>query len=137
VAQTKRKRRRKHRGTQGGRIDTRPKGRPRNRAEAKQRAASRKSGSGKSGSGKRAVSQPRGHTPPTWGSAAKKGGIAAAIFFALIALVFGRPIPSALALAGFMVLFYIPMAYYTDRFFYQRELRKQAQERAAGSEGSG
>ena len=42
MAQTKKKRRRKHRGTQGGRIDTRPaRGRPRSRAEAQARARSR------------------------------------------------------------------------------------------------
>ena len=61
MAQTKRKRRRKHKGTQGGKIDSRPKGRPRNRAEAKQRAQARRSGSG----GKRAVAQ-QGPQPPTW-----------------------------------------------------------------------
>ena len=43
MAQTKKKRRRKHRGTQGGRIDTRPAAaEPRNRAEAQARARKRR-----------------------------------------------------------------------------------------------
>ena len=38
MAQTNKRRRRKHRGTQGGRIDTKPtRGRPRSREEAKAR----------------------------------------------------------------------------------------------------
>jgi hypothetical protein len=126
VAQTKRKRRRKHKGTQGGKIDSRPKGRPRNRAEAKQRAQARRSGAG---GGKRAVAQ-QGPAPPTWGSAARKGVLAAGIFFALLALAFQRPIGASLGIAAFMVAFYVPMAYYTDKFMYNRHLRKQQQERA-------
>jgi Flp pilus assembly protein TadB len=132
VAQTKRKRRRKHKGTQGGKIDSRPKGRPRNRAEAKQRAQARRSGSG--GGGKRAVAQ-QGPQPPTWGSAARKGLLAAAIFFALLAVAFQRPIGASIGIAAFMVAFYVPMAYFTDKFMYNRHLRKQQQERQAGAQG--
>jgi hypothetical protein len=125
MAPTKRKRRRKHRGTQGGRVDTRPKGRPRNRAEARQRAKA-----GRSGSSARGVSQQRGQMPPTWGSAARKGLFAGLIFFVLLFVAFGREVGPSAALAGFMLAFYIPMAYYTDRFFYNRARRKEAEERA-------
>jgi hypothetical protein len=120
VAQTKKKRRRKHRGTQGGKVDTRPaRGRPRNRAEARQRAQARRSGGGPR------TRQAPGTTPPTWGSAFRKGLFAALIFFALMALAFQRPLVSAAGIAAFMVAFYVPMAYYSDRFFYNRNLRKQ------------
>lgn len=118
MAQTKRKRRRKRRGTQSGRVDVRPRGRPRNRAEAKSRARSR----GRS----RGVSQPG---PPTWSGAIKKGIVAALIFFALIAVAFGRPPGAAAALAVFMLAFYIPMAYFSDRFFYNRRVRREQKER--------
>jgi hypothetical protein len=133
MAQTKKKRRRKHRGTQGGKVDTRPKGRPRNRAEAKQRAQSRRA----SGSGKRSrAAAPAGPKPATWPSAVNKGLIAGVVFFALLALAFKRPIGEAAGLAGFMLAFYIPMAYYSDRFFYSRAMRKQAEERAAKQQQS-
>jgi hypothetical protein len=132
VAQTKRKRRRKHRGTQGGRVDTRPRGRPRNRAEARQRAQSRggrsKGGRGRGAAGARTIS------PPSWRSAAFKAVPIAALFFGLIVFAFKEPVGPSAGLAAFMLLFYIPMAYYTDRFMYSRQLRKQAEERAGGGE---
>jgi hypothetical protein len=121
VAQTKKKRRRKHRGTQGGRIDTRPaRGRPRSRAEAQSRARSR---------GKKKP-KPGDRTPkaPSWSSALKKGAVAAVLFVGLLAFMGQNPISSVLI--GLLMLgFYVPMAYLLDRFFHQRHLRKEAQKR--------
>jgi hypothetical protein len=124
MAQTKRKRRRKHRGTQGGRIDTRPaRGRARSRSEAQARARSR-AGRGKKGKAGERVPQ-----PPNWSSALKKGSIAAVLFVALL-LVFGQS-PAASVLIGVLMLgFYVPMTFLMDRFFYQRHLRKEARKRA-------
>ncbi len=120
MAQTKKKRRRKQRGTQGGRIDRRPaRGRARSRGEAQARARSRT----------KKKSGPRVPEPPSWSSAMKKGGVAAVLFVGLLAL-FGQN-PLAALLVGFlMVGFYVPMAYLLDRFFYQRHLRKEAEKRA-------
>ncbi len=132
MAQTKKKRRRKHRGTQGGKVDARPRGRPRDRAEAKQRAKSARSGSKRKGAASGAARTP---APPTWNTAIKKGVIAAGIFFALIAFAFGEPPASSAALAAGMLIFYVPMAYYTDRFFFNRNLRKQRSK--AGGNGAG
>jgi hypothetical protein len=122
MAQTKRKRRRKHRGTQGGRIDTRPaRGRPRSRAEAQNRARSRTKKK-KNGGG-------RVPEPPSWSTAMKKGGIAAVLFLGILALM-GQPPVSSLVIAVAMMGFYVPMAFMMDRFFHQRHLRKEAQRRA-------
>lgn len=132
MAQTKKKRRRKHRGTQGGGISTRPKGRPRNRAEARARAQARRSGAGAKG---RAPT--RGIVPPTWSSAFKKGLVAGVLFFVILALVFKEPVPQSAALAAFMLLFYVPMGYFTDKLFYQRNMRKQQRERQAQQSGNG
>lgn len=120
MAQTKRKRRRKHRGTQGGRIDTRPaRGRARSRGEAQSRARSRT----------KKKDGPRTPQAPSWSSALKKGGIAAVLFVGLLAL-FGQN-PAAILLIGVLMLgFYVPMAFLMDRFMYQRHLRKEAQKRA-------
>jgi hypothetical protein len=121
MAQTKKKRRRKHRGTQGGRIDTRPaRGRARSRAEAKSQARSRTNK--KSG--------PRVPGPPSWSSALKKGGVAAVLFVGLLAFMGQNPITS-LAVGVLMLGFYIPMAFLLDRFMFQRYLRKEEQKRAA------
>ena len=121
MAQTKKKRRRKHRGTQGGRIDQRPsRGRARNRGEARARARART----------QKKRDPRTPQPPSWGSALRKGGIASALFFVLLA-VFGQPITSSIAIAILMMGFYVPMSFLMDRFLYQRHLRKEAEKRAA------
>jgi hypothetical protein len=117
MAQTRRRRRRKHRGTQGGSIDRRGRtGRPRTRDEARARA--------------RRQQEAKRELPPTWGGAINRGLIAAGIFFGLLLLLFGRPVAEALAVAAFMLALYIPMGYYIDRFFYRRRLaaRRKAKE---------
>ena len=125
MAQTKKKRRRKHRGTQGGRIDTRPaRGRARSRAEAKAQARSR------TGKKKGAKGGARERQPASWSSAFKKGGIAAILFVGILSLMGQKPIATA-AVGVLMIGFYVPMAYLLDRFFYQRHLRKEEQKRAA------
>jgi hypothetical protein len=120
MAQTKKKRRRKHRGTQGGRIDTRPaRGRARSRAEAQSRARNRT----------KKKDGPRVPQPASWSSALKKGGIAAVLFVVLLT-VFGQN-PAVSLLVGLLMLgFYVPMAFLLDRFVHQRYLRKEAQKRA-------
>jgi hypothetical protein len=121
MAQTKKKRRRKHRGTQGGRIDTRPaRGRARSRGEAQNRARSRTKKKGKPGD--------RTPQPATWSNAFKKGGIAAILFAGILALMGQNPIQ--ILVIGFLMMgFYVPMAFLLDRFVYQRYLRKEAQKR--------
>jgi hypothetical protein len=120
MAQTKKKRRRKHRGTQGGRIDTRPaRGRARSRGEAQAKARSRTKKKG----------GPRVPDPPSWSSALKKGGVAAVLFLGILALMGQNPI-ATVVVAIAMLGFYVPLAFMMDRFFYQRHLRKEAQKRA-------
>jgi hypothetical protein len=125
VAQTRKRRRRKHRGTQTGRIDTSgPRGRPRSREEAKARARSKR----KPAKGRVAD---RRDIPPTWGGAFKRGLFGAAIFFLLFWLVFGRDVGPAAALSVVMLAMYVPMGYYIDRFMYRRRLRQLQAERQA------
>jgi hypothetical protein len=116
VAQTRKRRRRKHRGTQGGRIDTKRRSRPRSREEAKARARSSKR-------------TPRTDRPPTWRSAINRGLIAAGLFVALILVIFRQPVGQAIAFGAFMLAFYIPMGYFIDRFFYNRRQRQRQAER--------
>jgi len=116
MAQTKKKRRRKHRGTQGGRIDRARSGRPRSREEAKARA--------------RQGRTTRFDSPPTWRSAIIRGLVAAALFVVLLALIFGRPFGEALAFGGFMLAFYIPAGYFLDTMMWRR--RERSRIRAGG-----
>jgi hypothetical protein len=117
MAQTRRKRRRKHRGTQTGRIDTRGRrGRPRTpeeeRAQAKRRSSSSR------------------ERPPSWSSAFLRGLIGAAIFMVLMIAAFGRTFGEAFVLSVVMLAMYVPLGYYVDRFFYKRRLSRERQARA-------
>jgi hypothetical protein len=118
MAQTKKKRQRKRRGTQGGRIDTKPRARPRSRAEAKARAGA-----------KRKPAQ-REDLPPTWRSSIVRGLAAAAIFAVLLLLLFKRPLGVSLALGAFMLAFYIPAGYFIDMTLWRR--RERARMRSRG-----
>ena len=114
MAQTKKKRRRKHRGTQTGRVDTRGRrGRPRSKDEARAQARRR--------------SETRRDLAPTWGSAFRRGLFGAGIFLLLMFFAFGRSFGESLALSVVMLAMYVPLGYYVDRFFYNR---RRARERA-------
>jgi hypothetical protein len=115
VAQTKKKRRKKHKGTQGGRIDTRRRTKPRSRAEAQAQARSRRSGSGPAGS--------KVDKPPTWKGAINRALIAAGIFAVLLLVIFKRPPAAAIGLSAFMLVFYVPAGYYMDSYMWRRRER--------------
>ncbi len=118
MAQTKKKRKRKHKGTQGGAIDRRGRtSRPGNRQEARARA--------------RRQMTDRRDVAPSWRSSINRALIAAGIFLALLILLFGQAIGSSIALSGFMLLLYIPMGYYIDRFFYNRRQSSRRKAKAA------
>jgi hypothetical protein len=121
VAQTKKKRHRKKRGTQAGNLDTKRRSRPKSRAEARSQA--------KSGNRSRA---PRVDRPPTWKSAIIRGVVASFVFLALLMLLFGRSLNDALPIAAFMLVFYIPAGYYMDSVFWRR--RERARIRARGKQ---
>jgi Flp pilus assembly protein TadB len=115
VAQTRKKRRRKHRGTQAGTIDRSSRtGRPRTRQEAKQQSRQRR--------------RERLDRPPTLKGSMQRAAIAAAFFGILIAAVpsFGRTPAQGAFLALFMFLIYIPLGYYTDKAIYNFRQRRKA-----------
>jgi hypothetical protein len=131
MAQTRR-RRRKHRGTQGGSIDTRrSSGRPRSRAEARDRARSQMKSGKKAKGSKRRQPQDRRDRPPSWRSAINRALIGAAIFAFLLIVPFHQPVGGALGLSALMMGVYVPMGFYIDRFFYNR---RQAQKQRAAQE---
>jgi hypothetical protein len=120
MAQPKNKRRRKRRGTQGGRIDTAGRrARPRTREEAKARA---RSGGGRSTTKKKDL-------PPTWKGAAIRGAAAAAIFVLILLVLFKRPVGVALVFGLFMLVFYIPTGYYIDMTMWRKRERQRIRDR--------
>jgi hypothetical protein len=117
MAQTKKKRRRKQRGTQGGRVDTTRRSKPRTRAEAKAQARTKRKPGAKA------------DLPPTWRSSFVRGVTAAVIFFMLLLLIFKRPLGASLAVAGFMLAFYIPAGYFIDMTLWRRRERTRMRSR--------
>jgi hypothetical protein len=119
MAQTRKKRQRKRRGTQGGRVDNSVRtGRPRSREEAKARARSRRK------------PVPKQDMPPTWRSALLRGLFAALIFAVLLILAFKKPLGASLLFAAFMLAFYVPSGYYIDLTMWRR--RERARIRGRG-----
>jgi cytochrome c-type biogenesis protein CcmH/NrfG len=114
MAQTRKRRRRKHRGTQSGSVDRRRRSRPRTREEARAQAR-RQSGT-------------RRDKPPTWQSALNRALLMAGILFLLLVVAFGREVMPSLFLAVTMLVFYVPAGYYLERFLYNR--RRAAEQRA-------
>ena len=118
MAQTKKKRRRKRRGNQGGRIDASPRsGRPRSREEAKARARSKRKPA------------PKQDLPPTWRGSFGRAAVAALIFTAVLALVLGKSLGAAFLFGAFMMVFYVPAGYYIDMAMWRRRERARIRAR--------
>lgn len=121
MAQSRKRRSRKHAGTQAGTVERRGRtskpGAPKSKTE--QRAAAR---------------EERAHRldqPPSWRGAITRAGISALIFGVLVVVAFGRGPLAGLSLGAAMFVIYVPMAYFTDRFLYNRRQRQKA--RGTGS----
>jgi hypothetical protein len=114
MAQTRRKRTRKHRGTPAGTIERSGRtGRPQTRQDAKQISRERRAA--------------RLDKPPTWRGAMQRAAIAAAVFGVLVVVAFSRDVAQGAILAAFMFFLYIPLGYVTDTFVYRfRQRRRQA-----------
>ena len=121
MAQTKRKRRRKHRGTAAGTVEAR--GRTSKPTSGSRRTASSTRSTAKMTAAERR--QQRMDTAPTWRSALNRAAFAAAILVVFIAII-QKNIAQALVMGVFALLIYVPMSYYTDLALYRRRQRKKA-----------
>jgi hypothetical protein len=74
----------------------------------------------------------RADRSPTWRSAVLRGAFGAVIFMALLVAIFRRPIIASMGLAALMLLIYIPLGFYMERFLYNRRLASKRREREGG-----
>ena len=114
MAQTKRKRRSKHRGTAAGTISARGRtGRPPSPEERKKqtRAEARTA---------------RLNAPPTWNGAIKRAGLATAFMFLFLLLTSKGNFIAAAVFAIFALAIYVPAGYYLELFMWRRRQRKNA-----------
>jgi Flp pilus assembly protein TadB len=117
MAQTKRKRRTKHRGNAAGTIETRGwTGRPPTPEERKKQDRAKRT-------------QARVPKPPTWNAAIKKALLATAFIFVFLLVTNKFKVVPALVFAVLAMLLYIPSGFYLDSWMYRRYQRKQLQNR--------
>ena len=117
MAQTKRKRRTKHRGNAAGAIEARGRTGRKPTAEEQKKAA------------RQTARERRAAKPPSWNSAALKALAMAVLLFVIIKLgVIGKSettTSQALFLSVLALVIYTPLAYMTDRMVYNRMQRQQ------------
>jgi hypothetical protein len=111
MAQSRSKRRRKHRGTQAGTIET---------------PAHRSTKSSKTGGSSSRARTPRQVKAPTWRSAAYKAAAAALVFGLLSATLLHQKggAPGIAITVVFVFFLYLPIAFWTDRAVYKRRQAK-------------
>ena len=123
MAQTKRKRRSKHRGNAAGSVEARGRtSRRANLSPAEQKKADRT-----------AARQARMSKPPTWNGAFFKAALMAALLFVFTQIgLFGgdTTISQSLFLALFALILYTPLAFATDKFVYSRNQKRNAKRAA-------
>jgi hypothetical protein len=123
MAQTKRKRRTKHRGNAAGVVENR--GRTSRPPSPEARKQQRKDQA-------RSQRNARFDRPPSWKAAANRAAITTLLFIVVIVAILRQPLPQAIALGAFMLLLYIPFGYYTDSFFYKRRRQTLEKKRQGG-----
>jgi hypothetical protein len=114
MAQTKRRRRTKHKGNAAGSVEVRGRtGRPLKEGEKGKPAA-------------KGGRPNRYDTPPTWRGAINRSLLIILPFALVIALVTKQP-KSLAYLLPFMLVVYVPLGYYTDLWMYNRRRRQKAE----------
>ena len=120
MAQTKRKRRTKHRGNAAGVVESR--GRTGRRpTEEELRSGSRTS-----------AREARLNKPPSWRSAFLKAALMAGLLFVFTRVgLFGSnaALGQSIVICVFALLLYTPIAFMTDKFVYNRYQRRQQQQK--------
>ena len=117
MAQTKRKRRTKHRGNAAGAIESR------GRTGRKPTAEEQKANSRQTARDRRLAKK------PSWNSAALKALAMAVLLFVLTQVgILGNDadIMQGIFLSALALVIYTPLAYVTDKWVYARMLRQQA-----------
>jgi hypothetical protein len=113
MAQTKRKRRTKHRGNAAGTVEVRGRtGRPPTPEERK-----------KQNREKSRVA--RLSRAPTWNGAIKRALLAAGFMFIFLLITDKGKVVPALAFGLFAMILYVPSGYYLELFLFRRRQRKQ------------
>ncbi|HWD85735.1 MAG TPA: hypothetical protein VG321_08280 [Solirubrobacteraceae bacterium] len=116
MAQTKRKRRTKHRGNAAGKIEVRGRtGRPPSPQEKKKADRTK-------------LREERLMKEPTWRQSFRRASLAAGLMFVFLLVTdhtkHGSPIITAVLFAIIAMVIYVPAGYYLERFLWRRRMVK-------------
>jgi hypothetical protein len=118
MAQTKRKRRSKHRGNAAGKVEARGRtSRPPTADERKKQTRAQ-------------AREERLNKPPTWRSSLNRAMVAAALMFVFL-LVTSKgkdKVITALLFGLFALMIYIPAGYYIELGLWRRRMKRKAQQ---------
>src|SRR5215212_9171484 len=115
MAQTKRKRRSKHRGKAAGTVETRG------------RTGRKPTGQEQRKGGAAGAREDRRFLEPSWKGAATRAGLASLMLFVLFQLGLAgqkQSLATSLILAFGAFAIYVPLGYKIDRIFWERRMRK-------------
>ncbi len=113
MAQTKRKRRTKHRGTAAGTVTVRGRtGRPPSPEERKKAA-------------RESARDARLNQPPTWNSAIKRAALASAFMFVFLLLASKGSVITAVLFGVVAFIIYVPAGYYLENYLWRRRIAKR------------
>jgi hypothetical protein len=116
MAQTKRKRRTKHRGNAAGTVEVRGRtGRPPSPDERKKQT-------------REMARQARLNTPPTWRGSFNCALLAAGFMFVLLLVTSKFKIVPSVIFAILAMAIYVPSGYYLENVLYRRRMAKRARE---------
>jgi hypothetical protein len=117
MAQTKRKRRSKHRGTAAGTVQARGRtSRPLPASERKKQSRAQ-------------LREERLNKHPTWKSSLTRAAVGAGMMFVFLLLIGPKKdrLPTALVFTVFALLIYAPAGYYIELYLWRRRQRQKAQ----------
>lgn len=119
MAQTRRKRQTKHRGNAAGVVESRGR-------TGRKPTAAEKSGKPRDLAKEREAKLDRRDRPPTWRGAFTRAMFAAILMLLVVIIVFNQG-NQAIALFPIVLIMYVPISYYTDKWIYDRRQRKKAE----------
>ena len=128
MAQTRRKRQTKHRGNAMGVVESRGR-------TGRKPTAAEKDPSSRAAKLEASKKIDKRDLPPTWRSAFVRAMFAAVVLLLVMLLVLKQS-NQAIALFPIVLLLYVPIGYYTEKWMYDRRQRNKARAIAAGKRGA-
>ena len=117
MAQTKRRRRTKHRGNAAGVVESRGR-------TGRKPTAAEKSGKPEDLAREKQKRIDRRDRPPSWSTAFWRGLAAATVLVLIAGLLLHAKPGTEVAYFAFAIVFYTPISYYSDMWMFKRRMRR-------------